>query len=60
MQKRTTLIAEEGMMLTDGKDFASVTYLALGADESKWYEIPKAEYDRIMAEKETSLTENPL
>lgn len=52
MQKRTTLIAEEGMILTDGKDFASITYLAVGADESKWYEITEAEYERIMAEKE--------
>lgn len=52
MQKRTTLIADEGMILTDGKDYASVTYLAVGADESKWYEIPKDEYERIMAEKE--------
>lgn len=52
MQKRTTLIADEGMILTDGKDYASVTYLAVGADESKWYEITEAEYERIMAEKE--------
>lgn len=52
MQKRTTLIADEGMILTDGKDYASVTYLAVGADESQWYEIPEAEYEKIMAEQE--------
>lgn len=52
MQKRTTLIADEGMILTDGKDYASTTFLAVGADESIWYEIPESEYERIMAEKE--------
>lgn len=56
MQKRTTLIADEGMILTDGKDYASVTYLAVGADESQWYEIPQEEYERIMAEQEAEAT----
>lgn len=56
MQKRTTLIADEGMILTDGTDYASVTYLAVGEDESKWYEIPEEEYERIMAEKEAKAT----
>lgn len=46
------LTASEGMMLTDGKDFARVTRLAEGADPSKWYEITEAEYERIMAEQE--------
>jgi hypothetical protein len=51
------LIASEGMMLTDGKDFAKMTFLAQGADPSKWYEITEAEYEKIMAEKEAGETE---
>lgn len=46
------LTASEGMILTDGKDFARITRLAEGVDPAKWHEIPEAEYERIMAEKE--------
>ena len=46
------LTASEGMILTDGKDFARQTRLAEGVDPSKWYEIPEAEYEGIMAEQE--------
>ena len=54
------LTASEGMILTDGKDFARVTYLAQGADQYKWYEIPEAEYERIMAEKEAEAKRNMI
>jgi hypothetical protein len=58
MQKRTTLIAEDGKILTNGKDFARATFLAVGADESEWYEITEAEYERIMAEQEAQAQRN--
>lgn len=37
---RTVLIADEGMVLTDGVSFGSEVYLAEGADASEWREIP--------------------
>ena len=49
---RTKLTASEGMVLTDGKEYASIIFLAVGADASKWYEIPESEYKKILAEKE--------
>jgi hypothetical protein len=48
----TKLTASEGHWLTDGKDYAKVTFPAQGADLSAWYEITEAEYERIMAEQE--------
>lgn len=48
----TKLTASDGMILTDGVDYARTTYLAEGADTSKWREITEAEYERIIAEKE--------
>ena len=49
---RTKLTASEGMMLTDGKEYGSTIFLAIGADASKWYEIPESEYEKILAEQE--------
>ena len=40
---RTVLIADEGMVLTDGKTVCTEAYLAEGADASKWREVPKNE-----------------
>lgn len=46
------LTASEGMVLTDGKDYARITRLAEGVDPANWYEIPESEYERILAEQE--------
>ena len=46
------LTASEGHWLTDGTDYAKVTFLAQGVDPAIWYEITDAEYERIMAEQE--------
>ena len=48
----TKLIASEGMILTDGENYAKVAFLAVGTDESKWHEITEAEYESILAAKE--------
>ncbi len=45
------LTAAEGMMLTDGEHFGKEVFLAIGADQSAWYEITEAEYDEIMAKE---------
>lgn len=42
--KRKTLTASDGMVLTDGKNYGKIIYLADGADESAWREIPEDEY----------------
>lgn len=52
MKTRTTLYADEGMILTDGDNFGRIVHLAVGADASKWYEITNEEYERILAEQE--------
>lgn len=51
MQRRITLIADEGMMLTNGKEYAKITHLAVDADESVWYQIPESEYEKILEEQ---------
>lgn len=51
MQRRVTLIADEGMMLTNGKEYAKVTHLAVDANEYEWYQIPESEYQRIIEEQ---------
>ena len=47
---RTVLIADEGMMLTDGKSYGKEAYLSEGADTSAWHEISEAEYEARAAE----------
>ena len=43
MKTRTTLYAEEGMVLTDGTTYCKEANLAVGADVSLWWEIPESE-----------------
>jgi hypothetical protein len=54
MQERTTLKAKKGKILTNGKDYAYITYLEVGADESVWNEIPESEYQQIMEQQKKS------
>ena len=49
---RTKLTASEGKVLTDGETYGKIIFLAIGADASKWYEIPESEYEKILAEQE--------
>lgn len=37
---RTVLIAEDGMIITNGETFGRTVYLAEGADASEWHEVP--------------------
>lgn len=41
---RTVLIADEGMILTDGEAYGKEIYLAVGADVSVWREVPESEF----------------
>lgn len=40
---RNIIKASDGMVLTDGKNYGKIVYLAEGADESAWREIPVAQ-----------------
>ncbi len=50
MQKK--LIANSGMILTDGEIFGKVIFLGNTRSADDFYEISKTEYDAIMAEKD--------
>lgn len=52
MKARTTLYADEGMMLTNGEHFGKIVHLEIGADASAWHEITQEEYEAIEAEIE--------
>lgn len=52
--ERKILTASDGMVLTDGKTYGKIIYLAEGADASAWREIPEEEYvndEEITAEE---------
>lgn len=54
MNERTILKAGDGKVLTNGTIYGRVIYLAEGADESVWREIPEEEYasdEEITAEE---------
>lgn len=44
----TVLLADEGMMLTDGSSFGTTVRLGKEDDGSAWYEITEAEADERM------------
>ena len=47
------LMADEGMMLTDGKNFGSSISVAKGRKADEYTEITKEEYEQRMAEQES-------
>ena len=46
---RIKLTASEGMVLTNGETYGTEIFLHEGDDGSAYHEIPRAEYDAIMA-----------
>ena len=49
----TVLLADEGMMLTDGSSFGSVVRLGKESTDSAWYEITAEEAEAMMEEEVT-------
>ena len=51
----TKITASEGMILTNGEAYSDIggdVYLGKNDSVENWHEIPKEEYDKIMAERE--------
>mgnify|MGYP003294775455 CR=1 FL=1 len=53
MKTRTTLYADENMILTDGEHFGKIVHLEIGADASVWHEITMEEY-AALSEQESN------
>lgn len=46
---RMKLVADDGMVLTDGEIYGQVIYLAVGVESTDgFYQITRAEYEAIM------------
>ena len=43
MKTRSILYADEGFVLTDGKAFGKIVYLAEGESEDAWREVAESE-----------------
>ncbi len=48
---RIKLVATEGMVYTNGTDYARVAYLCSTDSPDNWWEITEAEYEARMAEE---------
>ena len=53
--ERIKLIANEGMVYTNGEIFGSIIYLAEGVSTDDFYEITREEYERILEEQENEI-----
>ena len=51
MRKMTTLYADEGMMLTDGKHYGTTISLAEGETGEAYREITREEYERLQRQE---------
>ncbi len=45
---RTVLIADEGMVLTNGENYGKVVSLEVGGDASLWREISEEEHEKLI------------
>lgn len=50
--ERQILIANKGMVLTDGEIYGKKIYLSVGESANKFYEITDEQYWELMAESE--------
>ena len=53
--ERQILIANDGMVLTNGEIYGKEIYLADGVSADAFYEITQAEYEALMQEEETDV-----
>ncbi len=57
VKTRKILYADEGKVLTDGKNYGRIIYLADGVTEADFYEITAAEYAEIEKEEQNGIGE---
>ena len=50
----TVLLADKGMMLTDGSSFGSVVRLGKESTDSAWYEVTEEEAEKLMNSEEAT------
>ena len=55
MNRRTPLIANEGMVYTNGEMYGAIIYPADGIDVSRFYQITKEEYNKIKEKQEAEM-----
>ena len=48
------IMANVGMVLTNGEAFGKEIYLGVNDNENNWREITDAEYEKILAEQENT------
>ena len=58
--ERQILIANDGMVLTNGEIYGKEIYLADGMSAYMFHEITQAEYDEIMEQDETDVEQDEL
>lgn len=52
---RTKLVADEGMVLTNGTDYGKIVFLADNDNDKNWHEITEEEYNALQEEQEGDL-----
>lgn len=52
--KQIILTADEGMYLTNGETYGKTVVLPESADQSAWYEITEAEYEKKLLKKRSN------
>ena len=54
MKIKTVLYADEGMVLTNGKEYGRIIWLADGVSADAYYAITQQEYDAILMQQEAA------
>lgn len=56
--KDNQIIADEGMVLTNGRIYTKHLYLGVNDSADNWHEITEEEYNNILKEKQEGETDN--